>query len=129
MKFKLLSPEKTIVDTEIANAVVPGAEGYIGFLEGHVPYVTPLKTGILEISGNQGHYFFAVCGGYCEVSSQGIVVLAEYAQKKDDIDPNASRAELKDAEDSISQAPEDADLSAMIQKKEWAEVRLELAQR
>ena len=128
MNFKLLIPQKTIIEADVSNAVVPGAEGYIGFLEGHIPYVTPLKTGVLEITGEQGQHVFAVCGGYCEISNQGLVVLAEYAQAKADIDLEEAQEELKEVEQIIAQAPEDEDISSFLLKKEWAEIRVELAQ-
>ena len=53
MHFTLLTPQKTVFEGDIADAVVPGCEGYIGFLEGHVPFVTPLKTGVVEINTGQ----------------------------------------------------------------------------
>jgi len=129
MKFKLLTPQQTHFDADIKNAVIPGAEGYIGFLEGHVPYVTPVKTGIIEISADFGTHFFAVSGGYCEISSAGIVVLAEFAQGADDIDTEQVRNELRNAEEKLANADDETSLAALKHARDLAEVTLELAQK
>lgn len=126
MHFTLLTPQNTVFDGDIKDTVVPGIEGYIGFLEGHVPFVSPLKTGVLEINSNDKLSKYVVSGGgYLEVSSNGIIVLTENAEAVENIDPAQAKENLKLAEELLTKADENADINDLNAKLEEALVRAE----
>ena len=65
---------------------MPGAEGDFGVLEGHAPFVTTLRPGILTVHGSGGAQRIVVLGGFAEVSGEGLTVLADLAEAAEDID-------------------------------------------
>lgn len=128
MHFKMLTPEKLVVERDVQNIVIPGSEGYIGFLEGHIPFVTPLKTGMVEIVNEKNTAYYAVSGGYCEVSSQEIIILAEKATNISQIKKEETGEILKKVQQLLQQTPVDSDqFQILAREAEWAELCSELA--
>ena len=79
---ELVTPERLVRSEEVHMVVVPGSEGDFGVLEGHAPYMSTLKNGDIAIYRTPGAEAerIAVEGGFAEVSTQGLTVLAEKAQ-------------------------------------------------
>jgi F-type H+-transporting ATPase subunit epsilon len=86
LHFELVSPEKLVFSGEVQQVDVPGAEGDFGVLEGHAPFVTTLRPGILTLHGSGGAQRIIVLGGFAEVSGEGLTVLADVAEAAEDID-------------------------------------------
>lgn len=129
MQFKLLTPHRSFFDGPVTSAVIPGLEGYIGFLDGHVPFVTPLGTGIVELTSAETIHLFGVSGGYFEFAANGCVLLAENAWVPEEIEPAQVSEELKLAEKALAQAGVDADQQLLKLAVDRATVRLELFRR
>jgi F-type H+-transporting ATPase subunit epsilon len=129
MLFKLLTPQKTFYNGEATSVVVPGRDGYFGFLDGHVPFVTLLKPGIVELITAKGLLLFGIAGGSFEFSSAGLFLLSEAAWTPEEIDPTLAATELKKAEADLAAAGETADLGSLTAAVECATVRVELAKR
>ena len=86
LHFELVSPEKLVFSGEVSQVDVPGVEGDFGVLEGHAPFVTTLRPGILTVHGSGGAQRIVVLGGFAEVSGEGLTVLADVAEAVEDID-------------------------------------------
>ena len=89
MKFSLVTPEKVVLDDQdIEDFLVPGYEGELNILEDHTPLLTSLSVGVLKykLKGEPSYQEVVVTEGYCEVFPTKILVLAETAEKKEDID-------------------------------------------
>ena len=86
IKYDLVSPEEKVDSGEADSILVPGYEGDFTVLANHAAYLSTLRPGMMKIvsSGNETEYF--VNAGFAEVSDQGLVVLAETAIKKSDMD-------------------------------------------
>ena len=86
IKYELVCPESKVESGEADSVLVPGYEGDFTVLVNHAAYLRTLRPGMLKIfsSGNEIEYF--VDSGFAEVSDQGLVVLAEKAIKKSDLD-------------------------------------------
>ena len=86
IKYELVCPESKVESGEADSVLVPGYEGDFTVLVNHAAYLSTLRPGMLKIfsSGNEIEYF--VDSGFAEVSDQGLVVLAEKAIKKSDLD-------------------------------------------
>lgn len=97
----IVTPEKRLVaGQEIEEVFVPGFRGELNFLPGHAPLLTTLGTGVVKYrlkGANQLHYV-AVSGGYCQVQPQGVNVLAETAERAEDIDVATAEQTLKSVE-------------------------------
>jgi F-type H+-transporting ATPase subunit epsilon len=77
--FDLVSPEKLLFSGEVSQVDVPGSEGDFGVLAAHAPLVTTLRPGILVIHGEREALRIVVDGGFAEVGSAGLTVLADLA--------------------------------------------------
>lgn len=78
--FSLVSPEKELYAGEAAAVSIPGTEGTFEALPGHAPFMSTLSPGILSFKGQQGEeQRFYVRGGFADVTSTGVTVLAELA--------------------------------------------------
>ena len=97
----LVTPEKKIVaGSEIEEVFVPGFKGELNILPGHAPLMTTLETGVLRyrLKGETQFHTVAVSWGYCQVNPYGVNVLAETAERPDEIDAARADATLKSAQ-------------------------------
>ena len=105
--FDLVSPEQIVFSGEVEHVVVPGTEGEFGVLAGHAPLVAMLKPGILKILGPNEQRVMVV-GGFAEVNPDGLTVLADRAIPVDELDPAVLAGEIKDGEEDVADAKDDA---------------------
>jgi len=117
VEFELVSPEKVLVARPVDMVVIPGSEGYLGVLAGHIPLMTAIQPGLLDIHENGviTERIF-VTGGFAEVHKRGCTVLVDQAENLTGIDPAAANQTVKDLEEDLEDAktPEER---AEIEKK------------
>jgi F-type H+-transporting ATPase subunit epsilon len=106
--FELVSPERLVFTGEVTQVDVPGEEGDFGVLAGHAPYIATLKPGVLTIYGDGGPQRIVVRGGFAEVGPTGLTVLAEQATPASEIDAVTIAQAVKDAEEDLADADNDA---------------------
>ena len=100
-KLSLVTPEKKLVtDQEMEEIIVPANAGELNILPGHAPLLTTLVPGILKykLKGASQFIEVAISWGYCQVSAEGVNVLAEHAMTADEIKPEQVKQQLKDSE-------------------------------
>ncbi len=90
-RLEIVTPQRLIVSDEVAELMAPGAEGYFGVLPGHIPFITTLDIGELAYRKGKDERHLAVTWGYIEVRGDKVIVLAETAERAEEID--ATRAE------------------------------------
>jgi F-type H+-transporting ATPase subunit epsilon len=105
--FDLVSPEQLVFSGEVEHVVVPGTEGEFGVLAGHAPLIAMLRPGVVKILGPDEQQILVV-GGFAEVSPEGLTILADRAVPIDEIDPAVIAGEIKDAEEDVADATDDA---------------------
>ena len=106
--FELVSPEKLLFAGEVESVVVPGSEGQFTVLKDHAPVMTTLKSGLVTVSDVAGKIErLYVRGGFADVSSLGFTILAEQATPLAEIDISKLDAEIKNAQDDLSDARTD----------------------
>ena len=106
--FELVSPQRLVFSGEVEQVDVPGAEGDFGVLAGHAPLVSTLKPGILTVRESGGAKRLFVQNGFAEVNAKGLTVLAETAVAVDDIDREGYSAAIKEAEEKVAEAKDEA---------------------
>ena len=106
--FELVSPERLLFSGEVEQVDVPGTEGEFGVLAGHASLVATLKPGILTIINGGERQRVVVFGGFAEVSPEGMTVLADTAVAAEDLDPAHLAAEIKDTEEDVADATDEA---------------------
>ena len=108
-KFELVSPERLLVSADVEQVLVPGTEGEFTMLAHHAPLLTSLRPGLLEISfGGVDRRRYFVRGGFAEVGPAGLTVLAETAIDLVELDKSILDQAVKDAEEDVADAKEDA---------------------
>jgi F-type H+-transporting ATPase subunit epsilon len=126
--FRLVTPQRLLLETQIVSLQAPGSEGYLGILAHHAPLITPLRPGRLEVrdaSGSASSY--AVSGGFLEVSANRATVLADTAERVDEIDRGRAEASLRRAEARLADPPAGVDRARALRSQERAKNRLGVA--
>lgn len=111
--LSVVAPDREVVSAKAVSIVAPGVDGYFGVWAGHVPVVSALKPGILEfIDGSNIRHHVYVGGGFVQVGSDTVTVLADEARHANDLDVSEAEAALEEArkalrgEDSTMTQPE-----------------------
>ena len=99
MKLTVVTPEKKVLDSVVVQELlVPGTKGEMGILPGHALLVSTLGTGVLKyrLSEEKNFREIAVSWGYCEVQADKVVILAESAETKKELDKEKTEKTLED---------------------------------
>ena len=86
IKLDIVTPEEAVFSDEIDMLVAPGIEGELGILPHHAPLMTVLGIGELVIRKDGDEQYMAIGGGYLEVQSDRVIVLADVAERAEAID-------------------------------------------
>jgi F-type H+-transporting ATPase subunit epsilon len=87
MRFRIVTPERVLLEREVDSVTVPTQTGEITILKNHIPLVSNLRPGELKFTSKDGENFFAVSGGFVEVRGNNeVVVLADTAETGEEID-------------------------------------------
>lgn len=122
VQLEIVSAEKSLYSGAVAMVVAPGVAGELGLLPAHAPLLTRVKPGVLKINRpDGGEEFIYVSGGILEVQPDKITVLADAAERGEDLDEAAAEQARRRAEEKIRAAGGE---SAM----DYAAARAELAQ-
>ncbi|TMG15667.1 MAG: F0F1 ATP synthase subunit epsilon [Chloroflexi bacterium] len=108
--------------------VAPGSEGELGILPRHIPLLTPLAPGSVKVRNEGAEQYFFVSGGFLEVRPDQVTVLADSAERADDIDEARAEEARRRAESLLQQKLSDADQAAATTALARAEARLRLAE-
>ena len=99
-----MSPERLLVTEQVTEVQIPAREGYIGVLPGHAPLLSELKPGgVLTYKANGTESVIALYGGFGEVLPDRVRILADAAEKKEEIDVTAAHVELQAAQKDIDE--------------------------
>jgi F-type H+-transporting ATPase subunit epsilon len=99
IRLEVVTPEREVVNEEAQIVMAPGSEGEFGVLIGHTPFMTSLKTGTLRYRDSKGaESFVFVSGGFAEALPDKVTVLAESAERRQDIDSERARSALERAQ-------------------------------
>ena len=101
IKFEVVTPEKIVLKKQILQVTVPTEDGEITVLPEHIPLISILKPGVVEIKLEDGELeVMAVSGGFLEVMRNKIVILADTAERAEDLDEARIEEAKKRAEES-----------------------------
>jgi F-type H+-transporting ATPase subunit epsilon len=104
IRLEFVTPERAVAHEEVDELQLPGEEGYIGVLPGHAPLLAALKTGEMWYrKGSEVHYAF-LDGGFAEVLPDRVSILAQVAERAEDIDLQRAEAAKRRAEEVLAQA-------------------------
>ena len=89
IKFKIVTPEKVVIEKEISQATIPTIDGEVTILPNHRSYIAGLKAGEILVKcteDKEKNYAMAVSGGFLEFDSNKLVILADTAERAEDLD-------------------------------------------
>src|SRR5262245_12778029 len=112
--FELVSPEKLLFSDDVKQVDVPGIVGDFGVLSEHAPMVTTLRPGILTVHAAGGAQKIVVLGGFAEVSSTGLTVLADHAEAAESMDRSVIATRISDLESRIAKTEPGSGLDKLI---------------
>ena len=127
--LEIVTPDRSMVREEVDEVQLPGSEGYFGVLPGHTPLLATMKEGELWYRVGSEKHYLAVAGGFVEVLPDRVTVLAQIAERADEIDVARAEAARKRAEERIARPEPDLDLARARVALAKELVRLQVASR
>ena len=130
IRLEVVTPEKEVVNDLAQIVMAPGSMGEFGVLSGHTPFMTSLKTGAIHYRDKNGKdRFVFVSGGFAEALPDKVTVLAESAERMEDIDVDRAKAAADRAEQRLSadRAKEKIDTARAKAALERALMRIRIA--
>jgi F-type H+-transporting ATPase subunit epsilon len=107
--LEIVTPDKLLVREEVDEVEIPGSEGYFGVLPGHTPMLASLTVGEMWYRKGQERIYLGVSFGFAEVLPDRVTILAQMAERPEDIDIPRAEAARKRAEARITQLKSDVD--------------------
>lgn len=127
LRLEIVTPHGLIYSGEVDEVTANGSEGEFCVLPGHVPYVTTLKIGMLTCKTGKEPVIFFVNWGYAEIGADKVLILADSAERSEEIDVERAKAAFKRAEERLKKA-EDIDFHRAEASLERAAIRIQIAQ-
>ena len=101
MQLDVVTPEKAVLSRKALEVVAPGSQGEFGVLIGHTPFLTTLKPGQIIVKTEDRDIYLAVGGGFAEIISNRVIILAETADMAEDIVVEEVKAEIDQAHEKL----------------------------
>ena len=96
INFDFVSPEASIVSSEVEMVLIPGIDGDAGILPNHSPFMTTLRQGIVEVTFEEGNVKkYLVEGGFADIAQDKMTILAENSINLSDSDSNTLKNEIE----------------------------------
>ncbi len=129
IKLEIVTAERVVFSDDVDLVLAPGAEGELGILPHHANLITTLTPGELVARKASEEYSMAVSGGFLEVHPDRVIVLADSAERAEEIDIARAEAAKKRAEERLTHAGEGVDLARAQAALQRALARIEVADR
>jgi F-type H+-transporting ATPase subunit epsilon len=111
IQLQIVSADRMLVNETVDEVEIPGSDGYFGVLPGHTPLLAVLQVGQLWYRQGQEIHYFAVAFGFAEVQPDHVTILAQVAERADEIDLARAEAAKRRAEERLA-APSAVQLDA-----------------
>jgi F-type H+-transporting ATPase subunit epsilon len=128
LQVELVTAEGRLVSREADFVIAPGAEGDLGVLPRHIPLLTPLRAGEVTVRNEGNDEYLFVAGGFLEVLPDKVLILADAAERAEDIDEARAEEARRRAQQLLEEKVEGADTAAAAAALERAVMRLKVAE-
>jgi len=127
--LEIVTPDKLLVSQEVDFIIAPGTEGEFGVLPGHCQFLSSLRVGELRYwMGEEAHYF-SIMWGFADVTPKRVTILAEVAEKAEDIDVERAQAKVLEAEAKVAAGGSREQMEVALTSLEKARLRKKIAER
>ena len=127
--LEIVTPDRSLVTAQVDELQLPGSEGYFGVLPGHTPMLATLKIGEMWYRIGQETHYLAIAFGFVEVLPERVTVLAQIAERADEIDVARAQAAKQRAEERAARPSPDLDLERARVALMKSLIRLQVASR
>ena len=128
LNVEIVTPEKRVAQLTCDEVVAPGAVGGFGIRPGHIAFMSALQPGQLTMIAGAQEEQYAVSGGFLQVDKDRVIVLAEAAERREDIDVERARRALTESTERMrGLRPEDATYAEEAARGRRATARLKVA--
>lgn len=129
MRLEIITAERVVFEGDVDVVVAPGSEGELGILPHHATLMTMLQPGELRYRQGGDESYLAVSGGFMEVTGDWVTVLADTAERVEEIDEARVQEAMELARERIAQLDADVDLEQAMQSLRRSQVRSQLVRR
>jgi len=127
--LEIVTPQRLVLCEQVSEVIAPGVQGYFGVLPGHIPFVSSLTIGELAYRRQKEERHLAIIWGYAEVLPDRVIILAEEAQKPEEIDVARAEAARDRALERLRKGEPGTDLQRADLALRRALIRLQVASR
>jgi F-type H+-transporting ATPase subunit epsilon len=128
-QLEIVTPEKMVVKDQAEEMQIPGKNGYLGILPGHAPLISELSVGQISYRNGSETHYLCVAWGFAEVLPDKVTILAETAERGEDVDCERARSAKERAEQRLSSGDPEVDVPRAQDALARANSRLEAAAR
>ena len=128
-RLEIITAERSLFDGDVDIVVAPGMAGELAILKNHAPLLTVLQPGELRYQMNGEESYLVVSGGYMEVTSDRVTVLADAAERVEELEELRAQEAVRRAEERIANRTEDIDLERALRALTRSQVRLKVLSR
>jgi len=129
IQLEVVTPEKMVVKVAVEEVQIPGKNGYLGILPGHAPLITELAVGEITYRSGGNAYYLSVAWGFAEILPDKVTILAETAERPDEIDVKRAQAARERAQEHLKTGKTESDFTRAENELQRAETRLQVAER
>jgi F-type H+-transporting ATPase subunit epsilon len=129
LQLHIVSADRSLVNETVDEVEIPGADGYFGVLPAHTPLLAVLGAGELWYRQGQEKHYLAIAFGFAEVQPERVTILAQIAEKADEIDLGRAEAAKKRAEERLASAAVEMDVERARIALMKSLIRLQVASR
>jgi F-type H+-transporting ATPase subunit epsilon len=125
IQLEIVTPDRLLVNEQVDEVQIPGTEGYFGVLPGHTPMLSALAVGEMWYRQGQEKTFVSVANGFCEVLPDKVTVLAQLAERAEEIDVARAEEAKRRAEERLKVAKDvDYDRARLALQKSLARLQV-----
>jgi F-type H+-transporting ATPase subunit epsilon len=129
LRLEFVTPERALVHEDVDEVEIPGEDGYFGVLPGHAALLAALQPGELWYRRGSEKFYAFVAGGFAEVLPDRVAILAQVAEKAEEIDVQRAEAAKRRAENTLARPVMDMDAERARVELLRALVRLQVSAR
>ena len=126
-QLEIVTPAKLVVKDAAEEAQIPGSSGYLGILPGHAPLITELGVGVITYKASGATHTLSVAWGFAEVLPDKVTILAEAAERPQEIDVERAQKSKDRAEERLKSNDPKIDYTRAEDALQRAETRLNVA--
>lgn len=129
IRLEVVTAERVVFSEDVETVVAPGIEGQLGILPHHAPLMTILHTGELRVRKSGEEFSLVISGGFFEVRPDRIIVLADVAERAEEIDLSRAEEAKRRAQEELKRRPPGVDLAQAEAALHRALIRLKVGGR